>query len=103
MRTLWQVVWEIVERGPDRREHDLETLPALEGLRAKPDTGNYTANKDSKVRPAYAKGSAGENGEVDPEDTAKIAVQHGGHADENMANEDGQDCEAWVEAFGYGR
>lgn len=100
--TLWEVVREVVERGPDSRDHDLQALSSLEGLSAEPDTGDHATDKDGKIGPAYAKRGTREDWEVDAENTADVAIQHSWYADDDMADEDSQDGESWVESFGDG-
>lgn len=86
-----QVVGKVVELRPDGRDHDGEALPALEGLRAKPDTRDHGADKDGEVGTSHAERGPRQDGEVDTQHTANVAVEHGWDADEAVPDEDGQD------------
>lgn len=100
MGALGEVVREVVELRPDGRDHDLEALAALEGLRPEPDARDDASDEDGEVGPSDAKRRARQHREVDAEDAAHVAVQHRRHADEDVPDEDGQDGEAGVEALG---
>lgn len=88
-----------VELGPDGRYHDGEALAALERLRTEPDARDHAADEDGEVGAAHAERGPRQDGEVDAQHAADVAVEHGWHADEAVPDEDGQDCQARVEAF----
>lgn len=93
------MVGKVVELRPDGRDHDGEALAALKGLRSEPDARDHAAEEDGEVGAAHAEGGPRQDGEVDAQHAADVAVEHGRHADEAVPDEDGQDGQAWVEAF----
>lgn len=97
-----EAVWEVVEGGPDGRDHDLEALAALIALSAclkaselikvgaisirltKPDDCDDTTNGYCELRTAHPEGGAAIDWKIDTEHCSDVAIEHGWYADEGM-------------------
>lgn len=74
MSTLGEVVREVIELRPNGRYHQLQTLPALKRLCAKPNTCNHASDEHGKIRAANSKRSSCKDWEVDAEYTPGVAI-----------------------------
>ena len=102
MSALGQVVREVVEARPDGRDHSLQALTSLETLCTEPDTRHDTSDEDRKVCSSSPEAGTREDGKVDTEHGTHVGIEHGRYTHEEVPDQDGEDRQAWVEAFAHG-